>query len=139
LTRGRNDERDRAFTAPAGSAALVSALVVVPYVLRRLRILAPHATATFDWVAPLEARGRLLLFEAFVTHQPAISGDPHIRDARLAIAKFREGMHDPLAFRSSIDEPNCLNLLGAALLRTDWTTDPSVLRQPCLVVRQRGR
>jgi hypothetical protein len=138
ITRGRNGEGNRPFTSGAGCAALVCALLVVPYVLRKLRTLAPHATATFDWTAPLVARGRLLLFEAFVTHQPNIDGDPHIRDARLAIAKFREGMLDPPKFRSDIDEPDCLNLLGAALLRTGWTTDPTFLRQPCLVVRQRG-
>jgi hypothetical protein len=53
------------------SPALVSALVVVPYVLDKLRARVPRATATFDWKATLNARRQLLLFEAFVTHQQA--------------------------------------------------------------------
>ena len=120
LTRGRNGERDRAFTAPAGSAVLVSGLVVVPYVLDKLRARAPTAIATLDWKTPLDARGHILLFEAFVSHQPESNDDPHVRDAKLAIGKFREAMRDPLAFRSAIDEPSCLNLVGAALLRTGF-------------------
>jgi hypothetical protein len=84
------------------------------------------------------ARGHILLFEAFVSHQPESNDDLHIRDAKLAIGKFREGMRDPLAFRSAIDEPSCLNLVGAALLRTGWATDLNILSQPCLVVRQKG-
>ena len=113
-------------------------LVVVPYVLDKLRARAPTATVTLNWRAPLDAPGQLLLFEAFVTHQSKTDDDPHIRDAKLAIAKFQEGMRDPSAFQSAIDEPSCMNLLGAALLRTGWTTDPIILFQPCLVVRQRG-
>jgi hypothetical protein len=139
LTRGRNGERDRAFTAPAGSAVLVSGLVVVPYVLDKLRARAPTATATLDWKTPLDARGHILLFEAFVSHQPESNDDRHIRDAKLAIGKFREAMRDPLAFRSAIDEPSCLNLVGAALLRTGRATDLNILSQPCLVVRQKRR
>ena len=139
LTRGRTGDRDRAFTAAAGSAVLVSGLVVIPYVLDKLRARARTATATLDWKTHLYARGQLLLFEAFVSHQVVATDDgPHIRDAKLAIAKFREGMRDPLALNSAIDEPNCLNLVGAALLRTEWTTDLSILSQPCLVVRQKG-
>jgi hypothetical protein len=138
LTRGRMGDGNRAFSAPAGSAVLVSGLVVVPYVLDKLRARVRTATATFDWKAPLDARGQLLLFEAFVSHQPETDDDPHIRDARLAIGKFREGMRDPLTFRSAIDEPNCLNLLAAALLRTGWASDLNILSKPCLVVRQKG-
>jgi hypothetical protein len=117
--------------------ALAAALDEGPLALG-LRILAPHATATFDWKVPLETRGHLLLFEAFVTHQPETDGDSHIQVAKTAIEKFQEEMHDPHGFHSDIDEPSCLNLLGAALLRTDWTSDLGVLSQPCLVVRHKG-
>jgi hypothetical protein len=138
LTRGRVGESDRACTAAAGCSVLVSGLVVVPYVLHKLRSRSPTATGTFDWTAPLTARGQLLLFEAFVTHQSKIDKDPHIRDAKLAIGKFREGMRDPRSLQSAIHEPSCLNLMAAALLRTGWTTDLAILSQPCLVVRQRA-
>jgi hypothetical protein len=138
LTRARNGESNRAFTAGAGSAALVCGLVVVPYVLKKLRERAPTATATLDWKTPLDGSGHILLFEAFVSHQPKGDDGRHIRDALLAIEKFREGMGNPAEFQSAINEQECLNLVGAALLRTGWTTDINILSQPCLVVRQKG-
>jgi hypothetical protein len=136
LTRGRRGEGDRAFTSAVGATVLTSALVVVPYILHQLRVLVPAATATFDWIELPTTSHRLFLFEAFVTHQHATDNDPHIRDAKLAIAKFRYGMRDGL--KSVIDEPVCFNLLAATLLRVGWTADLELLFQPCLVVRNRG-
>jgi hypothetical protein len=122
----------RPFSAAPGATVLVVGLVVVPYVLARLRDKVREATATLDW------RSRpfgLLLFEAFVTNQKKKTDTRHVEDARLAVAEFERGMHNPATFRSSVVEPRCLNLLGAILLRTGWTTDLKILCQPCLVVR----
>ena len=53
LTAARNGECDhgisRPFSAGAGSTVLVIGLVVVPYVLARLRKQVPKARATLDW------------------------------------------------------------------------------------------
>jgi hypothetical protein len=139
LTRGRRGEGDRAFTTAIGSTVLTSALVVVSYILQQLHEHLPIARVTFDWTKLPTASRHLILFEAFVTHQPPTDGvdDPHIRDAKLAIAKFQVGLRD--GFTNAIDEPICFNLLAAILLRTGWTRDLSMLSEPCLVVRDRGR
>ena len=63
------------------------------------------------------------LFEAFVTNQRKTGDTRHVEDARLAILAFQRGMHDPASFQSSVEEPNCLSLLGAIMLRTGWDTD----------------
>lgn len=127
------------FRASAGATVLVTVLVVVPYFLSRLRQLAPkHTKATLDWRKPLGDTD-LLLFEAFVTDQRKVTDTRHVEDAKLAIAAFRAGIRDPATFDSAITEPVCLNLLGAAMLRTGWTTDPAVLAEPCLVVTATGR
>lgn len=136
LTRGRRGEGDRPFTSAVGATVLTSALVVVPYILAQLRVLVPAATATFDWTELPTTSQQLFLFEAFVTHQQATDNDPHIRDAKLAVAKFRHGSRDGL--ESAIDEPVCFNLLAAILLRVGWTGDLKSLFKPCLVVRNRG-
>jgi hypothetical protein len=138
LTRARHGEGNRPFTAGAGANALVCGLVVVPYILSKLWERVQPAAATFDWTRLPTARRHVLVFEAFVTRQPApaIGENCHIRDAKVAIEKFREGMRG--GFNNAICEPNSLNLLGAALLRTEWTKDLSVLSQPCLVVMGRG-
>jgi hypothetical protein len=77
----------------------------------------------------------LLVWEAFVTNQKKTHDTRHVEDAKLALAAFLSGMESPLAFRSSVEEPDCLNLLGAALLKAGWTSDVALLSAPCLVVR----
>jgi hypothetical protein len=137
LTRKRQGEGDRAFTASPGATALVVGLVVIPYVLKKLREHASEAEATFSWREWRPNGGQLLLFEAFVTHQPPDDPEPHVRDAKLAIQKFREAMNQA-DFSCEVYETENFNLLGAALLRTGWTRDVAVLSMPCLVIRHKG-
>jgi hypothetical protein len=125
----------RPFSASAGATVLVTGLVVVSYILETLRPLLPEATVTLDWRSPLVAPRRLMLFEAFVTNQRKTAHTRHVEDAHLAIEAFQRGMRDPANFQSSVDEPICLSLLGAIMLRTGWDTDPAILSRPCLVVR----
>jgi hypothetical protein len=125
----------RPFSASAGATALVTGLVVVSYILNSLRSRVPEAAATLDWRSSLVGPGKLLLFEAFVTNQRKTADTRHVEDAHLAIVAFQRGMRDPATFQSSVDEPICLSLLGAMMLRTGWETDLAVLSRPCLVVR----
>jgi hypothetical protein len=140
LTAARKGEfgpglRPRPFSAGAGASVLVTSLVIVPYVLNRLREALPRASATFDWQRPLTELGQLLLFEAFVTDQRKTATTRHIEDARLAIADFRRGIVSPETFKSSVTSDEGMNLLGAALLRTGWSSDVALLSTSCLVVR----
>jgi hypothetical protein len=66
-----------------------------------------------------------MLFEAFITDQRKTTDIRHVEDAHLAIAAFQRGMRDPANFQSSVEEPICLSLLGAMMLRTGWDTDPA--------------
>ena len=140
LTAARSGEfgkglPSRPFSASAGATSLVTGLVVVSYILNTLRPLVPEATATLDWRLPPVGPGRLMLFEAFVTGQRKTADTRHVEDAHLAIEAFQRGMRDPTGFRSSVEEPICLSLLGAIMLRTGWAADPAILSRPCLVVR----
>ena len=139
LTKARQGEVtggiSRPFSASAGATVLVTALVIVPYVLNRLRALAPKATATLEWRTPMMGRADLLLFEAFVTNQQKTTDTRHVEDARHAVAAFQRGMADPASFDSAVVEARCLNLLGASMLRTGWSSDPAAVGEGCLVVR----
>lgn len=140
LTAGRTGEfgpgqPTRTFSASAGATVLVTSLVVVPYVLTALRARVVGGFATFDWKRQLSEPGELLLFEAFVTDQRKDTATRHVEDARLAIADFRRGISNPQSFESSVTSSRCLNLLGAALLRTGWSSDLALLSANCLVVR----
>jgi hypothetical protein len=144
LTAARSGESGpglptRPFSAGAGATVLVTSVVIVPYVLRRLRERTSGTTVTLDWRRPINKPGHLLLFEAFVADQRKTTATRHVEDAKLAIADFRSGMTHPASFESSVTSPECLSLLGAALLRTGWSSDLALLSTPCLVVRSKSR
>jgi hypothetical protein len=128
----------RPFSAAPGATALVTSLVIVLCVLQRLRKSVPTATATLNWQHPITEPGQLLLWEAFVTDQRKDTTTRHVEDAHVAIATFR-GIADLASFKSSVTSPECFNLLGAALLRTGWSTDAELLSAPCLVMRSAPR
>lgn len=139
LTKARAGEcRDgvnRPFSASAGSTVTVTSLVVVPYVLEGLRRLIPHGEATLDWKKYLAEPRGLLLFEAFVTNQKKSAETRHVEDARLAAQSLHESAIRRLPVNSAIDEPTCLSLLGAMMLRTGWSSDLNIVYEECLVVR----
>jgi hypothetical protein len=141
LVQARHGEGQRPFSAVAGATVLVTSLVIALYVLHRLRELVPEATAILDWRRPLTERRQLLLWEAFVSDQRKNNvkrkntKEQHIDDEKLAVADFRRGFNHPASLESSVTAPKCLSLLGAALLRTGWSTDLDLLSEQCLVVR----
>jgi hypothetical protein len=135
LTRARAGEGSRPFSAGAGASVLVTSLVVVPYVLANLRREVADASVTFDWTRLPSHQGQLLLWEAFVSNQSNKEVGRHVQDAKRAVSDFRERMRNPASLQSDVTAPQSFNLLGAALLRTGWSTDLSLLSAPCLVVR----
>lgn len=135
LDKCRKGEGTRAFGASAGACVLAKGLVIIPYILEGLRRRVKDARPTFKWRSPLSNRD-LLLFEAFVTNMG--KSVAHVECARLAIDQFSKGWGNRASFQSAVDGQCTMNLLGAMLLRMGWTTDPSILSEPCLVVRHKG-
>ncbi len=132
LTNARAGEGNRPWSAGPGATVTTTALAIVPYTLARLRELAPNAKANLDWRNYHPERRTLFLFEAFVSG--LAKGTTHCDDAAIALQDFRTQACDG-KFNSAIIEPSVLNLIGAALLRTGWTKDISVLEQDCLVLK----
>lgn len=139
LTKARSGECvggvNRPYSASAGSTVLVIATVVVPYVLRALRSAAPTCIATMNYRSFFSAPAGVLFFEAFVTNQKKSHDARHVEDAELAAMYLLQMLEERRSLDSAISEPECLNLLGAMMLRTGWTSDLSVLDAECLVVR----
>ncbi len=135
LTTARSGEGSHAFSSGPSATVLVTGLVVIRYLLSNLRKRIPQASATFDWTKQPIGPGNLLLFEAFVTGQPKEREEPHIADADLAAASFASLLERKGHLETAIEETECLNLLGAILLHTGWSTDIDILHQPCLVIK----
>lgn len=131
VLKGRQGEGNRPWSAGAGAAVTAAALGVVPYTLRKLRKRLPSATPLAGLDLPQRV-GEVLFWEAFVT--ASAKGADHADDALIALNAFHErSKRGPLI--SDLAEPVAFSLLGAALLRTDWTADVTVLEHPCLVIR----
>jgi hypothetical protein len=129
----RSGEGSRPWSAGAGATVTTIALGIVTYALAQLRERLPAATASVDWRAPPTSTGQVLFFEAFVTQMS--KGSDHARDALIAAEVARQlfEMMPPCA--SAITEvDDVLSTLGAALLRTGWSTDLALLATPCLVL-----
>jgi hypothetical protein len=130
---GRKGEGARPWSAGAGAAVTTAALGVATYTLTGLRSLLPSGCASTDWTKLPTAAGDALFFEAFVTG--AAKGSDHAHDALIAASAAKGLFGETRPYRSAIDETEVFSLLGAALLRTGWSTDLDVLSTPCLVVR----
>ena len=65
---------------------------------------------------------------------PAKTGD-HISDAAAAARRFALRMAAGTEFDDLQPKGEVYSLVGAALLRTEWTTDIAVLAIPSLVVK----
>ncbi|MFZ5719300.1 MAG: hypothetical protein ACOY5Y_07530 [Pseudomonadota bacterium] len=137
---GRKGEGSRPWSAGAGAAVTTASLAVTTYALAGLRRLLPDARASTDWTAPVAQVGDCLFFEAFVTGASKDAAQTrtetaHTYDALIAAEAAQELLTGSAAYRSAIEETEVFSLLGAALLRTGWTSDLGVLSAPCLVVR----
>lgn len=132
LTRGRDGDGNRPWSAGAGCGSLATGLVETAWSLDRIRKgLSEEPRVFLDWAEFSAHPGSLFLWEAFVTR--AAKSETHHGDAALAVEAFCRALPDPNT-ANSVKEPRVFSLIGAALLRTGWSVPPSVLSSPCLVV-----
>ena len=132
LTKARTGEGTRSWSAGAGAGVLATGLVVIPHILSAIRKAAPSAVATLDFRHPPTQPGTLFLWEAFVSAKD--KGDTHEADALIAARAFQRACVKLSDYQKIVPEP-CLNLLGAALLRTGWSSELALLSTETLVVR----
>jgi hypothetical protein len=136
LTSARPGEGSRAWSAGAGCGALATGLVQVVWVLEQVRLsLRMPALAHLAWPTFVAANSGLFLWEAFVSGSAKFSTHP--RDAQAGAEAFLASLPDPtLANAVACDSP-VYSLVGAALLRSGWSEDTSLLHKACLVLRAR--
>jgi hypothetical protein len=133
LSKGRSDEGDRAWSAPAGGYVATLALHQCAWIFRALHAsCAPICRMTTDpkaWSTRSKASPLIFLWEAFVSGR---AHGTHAEDARTAAMHFAQRQND---LRSDITAENPLSLIGAAILWSDWSNDIALLRTPLLVLR----
>ena len=133
LTKRRVGETNPNWIGGPGSAVLATGLAQVPWILRDVKSrLSVVGRATLVWTEFASGEANLFLWEAFVSGHA--KGDSHIRDAQIAVGKFQESLPDPSTF-NAITEATVTSLIGAAMLRTAWSSDLSLLGQHCVVIK----
>lgn len=139
LTRARVGEGSRAWSAGAGTGALATGLVQVAWVLREVRRQVGNAAeAHLDWPRESSVPG-LFIWEAFVSGGAKRGG--HVEDAKAAVEAFAAAVREAVpGFVSAVGcDEETYSLIGAALLRTGWSTDVSLLTRACPVIRAAER
>lgn len=134
LTRQRQGEAGRPWSAGAGATVTTIGLAIVDYTLSKLREFVPDKTATLNW-HNWPNKNELLIWEAFVSAANHGAPGEHWRDALTAAEGFMQA-YPNLAEHNCIVEDDVLSLAGLSLVRTGWC-QPSVniLSQPTLVIR----
>ncbi len=134
LTSARPGEGSRPWSAGAGCGSLTTGLVQVAWVLQEIRRQVTGETRAYlSWDDFTTSGSGLFLWEAFVSGKA--KGESHTADAMLGAMAFIQSLPDPPLVNSVVCSSGIYSLVGAALLRSNWSTDTKLLQEPCLVVR----
>jgi hypothetical protein len=120
--------------AGAGCGSLATGLVqltwVLDGVLRRINTTRPAFLSREKFAS---AQAGLFIWEAFASG--STKGKTHINDAQAAVQAFQRALPDPMKYNAIRGESTVYSLAGAALLRSGWCRDVSIMEEACLVIR----
>ena len=132
VASARRGERQRSWSAGAGTGALTTGMVQSLWVMRRVKNILGYAPKpTFVW-QEFENTNSVFLWEAFVTS--ATEGITHIHDAEAALRRFL-ALAGSAENVSAIDESSVMSLIGVCAIRAGWSKDIELIWKPCLVVQ----
>lgn len=133
LTCARPGEGSRPWSAGAGAGALATGLSQTVWLLRAIsQQIDAQISATLDWTTFTATRSGLFLWEAFVTGNATSLS--HSGDAVVAIRSFISALPRPDA-ASAVRCDDVHSLIGAAMIRTGWSTDTNMLSSMCVVIK----
>jgi hypothetical protein len=144
LGKARHGERNRPWSAGAGTGALATGLAQGAWMLRQLAVLVPGLTVTTQSGSWQPGDAQLLLAEAFITAagkpEPLPAGQ-NAADAAAAALALLEMLDSPATLTSSVrcSPQESLNLLAAMTLWAGLRIDPAELQAEVLVVAARPR
>lgn len=126
------DKGAPAWAGNVGASVLATALVQVPWVLRRINERVPGVEVHVGWKGFAGSRRGLLLWEAFVSG--AAKGATHEEDAQAGIEAFcaqLPSVGDAVAH----DTERPFSVVAAAALWAGFEVSKEDLRSPCVLVR----
>ena len=130
-------EGNRAWCASAGTSALGFGVQETNYVLRAIaRHSGRPVRGGIDVDGFLAGALDLLVWEALVTagSKDRLAPEPHIADARVAAEEFATRVATGRV-ESDLAGGEVFNLAAAAIIAVGMSTETSMMRAPCVVVR----
>lgn len=135
LSRACQGEKNRPWSAGAGSSSLATGLTICAWVFDRLpKLTQTPIRPTFDWASLTSTEANLFVWEAFVSGKAKASSRDHREDARIAAEAFW-ARYPHMAEATEVRAENLYSLVGAALLRAGLAQDLSILSEPCIVIK----
>lgn len=143
LGRARANEGSHAWSAGAGAAVTATSLVQIPWILQAVRAQAPGLSAYLNWSKFREAGAGLHLWEVFVSGEGksglgldlAADLDKDVKDSVIGAELFVDLLPDPTVANAVEPAGAVHSLIGAALIRSGWSDDATLLAKPCLVLK----
>jgi hypothetical protein len=133
LTSARPGEGSRAWCAGAAAGALAVGLTETVWILEKIRQhLQSDVSPFLEWQAFRSNGSGVFLWEAFVSAES--KGQSHQDDASIAVRAFAAA-YPNIDAANAVRGDNVHSLIGAALLRSGWSSDLGLLAQPCIVIR----
>ncbi|CDF58286.1 hypothetical protein [Thermobrachium celere] len=135
LTSARNGEKNRAWSASAGSQVLSIGLAEMVWIFKNIKENCKNEIKiTFDWNRFINEDINLFIWEAFVSGQSKTS--LHENDAQKALDKFCYlCLSKKIEETADITAENPFNLAACALMRANISKEINLLSENCLVVK----
>lgn len=133
LTKARDGENNRPWSAGAGCAVLATGLTECVYIFKKIREENVDVKPSFRWEEFRKNKSNLFIWEAFVT---SLSKEKtHANDAKKAVETFLAlAKSDKVEEGNSVKE-NVYSLVGAGLLRAGLTTNLELIAERCIVIK----
>lgn len=132
LTKARPGEKDRPWSAGAGSGALATGLTECVWIFEKIREqVTVVINPTFNWKAFDSHQYNLFVWEALISKNS--KGNSHMEDARIAAQAFWLN-YPKIEEANAVIAPNPYSLAGAAFLRAGLSNDLQFLFEPCIVI-----
>ncbi|MBP6965110.1 MAG: hypothetical protein KBC96_11955 [Armatimonadetes bacterium] len=121
------------WSAGPGCGSMGTGIVQSVWVLKEVRRLLHETVPVFlDWGKFEESPSGLFLWEAFING--VAKATTHEGDALIGVKEFSSNLPNIIG-ANVCHEKYVHSLIGAALLRTGWSQDLSLLSAPCIVIR----
>jgi hypothetical protein len=136
LTKAREIEGNRSWSAAAGACVTTTGLVQTAWIFREIKNLLPNhdLTAYFDWNDFTQAKDGIFIWEALVSG--TAHSESHVKDAETAVNAFSRHL-DNGYFNEKNNHPEheTISLAQIGLELSHWKISNSTFRKPATVIK----